>query len=269
MTAADIISPNFEWLGLCGSIINEGQSFSPRGQPILELPHETVTIPLDRSVISIGRRKLNYEFMAAEAFWILTGRRDLAFLTQYNKKMAEFSDDGMTLYGAYGPRYVGQREYVVGKLLQDRDTRQATLTLWRVNPMPSKDIPCTVAMDFKIRNGVLNAHVFMRSSDVWLGLPYDFFTFSMIALDILHAYNSRPNGTDPEDHQVAPGLLYITAASSHLYERNLDRVREVIDDPQSWVAMRAPPWLYTITGLGPQRALEDILEGRRSAWWNA
>jgi thymidylate synthase len=202
--------------------------------------------------------------MTAEALWIVAGRRDLAFLTQYNKKMAEYSDDGFTLYGAYGPRYVAQRDYVVNKLLEDRDTRQATLTLWRPNPHASKDIPCTVAVDFKIRRDVLNCHIFMRSSDIYLGLPYDMFSFSMIALDILHRFNAG-SPTAP----ASPGLLYITAASSHIYERDVEKMNHVIAHPDGFIPKRTPTSLYALDGLGPERILEDILNESRVPWWNA
>ena len=125
------------------------------------------------------------------------------------------SDDGETFFGAYGPKIVAQLDYVVAKLLEDQDTRQAGLTIWRENPPATKDVPCTVAAFFNIRNGQLNAHVFMRSSDVWLGVPYDVFNFSMLAHLVCAHLNKR-------GLRVAPGHLFLTAASSHLYAINWD-----------------------------------------------
>lgn len=192
---------------------------NPRGMMCYEMTTPTVTVvdpyyPL----VSIVDRRLNYKFAAAEALWIVEGRDDLAYLTAFNKNMAQFSDDGLTLAGAYGPRINAQLDYVVYKLLEDRDSRQAVLTIWERNPQPSRDIPCTVAMSFMLRGKRLYCSVFMRSSDVYLGLPYDMFSFSMVMRRVLSEYVKR---ADRIGHGYLLGELYIFAASSHLYDRDI------------------------------------------------
>ncbi len=169
-----------------------------------------------RPVITVDERKLSYQFMAAEAFWILSGDDTTAGIVPFNKNVLEYSDDGEKFFGAYGPCIVDQLPFVVSKLLEDVSTRQAVLTTWRQNPPKSKDVPCTIAMAFNIRGGWLNAHVFMRSSDVWLGIPYDVFSFSMVA----HLVCAKYNEAQSNPRAVKPGKLYVTAASSHLYETN-------------------------------------------------
>lgn len=168
---------------------------------------------MDRPVLYSKERKLSYTFLAAEALWIIDGKESVSSIAPYNKHIAQFSDDGVTFYGAYGPRVVGQFDYVLGALKQDRETRQAVMTTWRQNPPKTKDVPCTVALSFMIRDDALDCHVFMRSSDAWLGLPYDVFNFSMIAAKIACFYNR-------ERTPVCLGTLHLTAASSHLYEKN-------------------------------------------------
>lgn len=172
-------------------------------------------------LVSFAGRKLNYKFAAAEALWIITGRNDLEYLTQYNSNMTKFSDDGITLTGAYGPRINSQLDYVVNALAEDPATRQACLTIWERSPNPSKDIPCTVAMVFQLRDGRLDCHTFMRSSDVFLGLPYDMFSFSMVMRLVLDTYHLR-SGTSKMS--VLLGTLYLYAASSHLYETDLEKI---------------------------------------------
>lgn len=206
-----------EWHRTIDLIRTHGRRVAPRGMPILELDHHTVAVDMRYPVLRCADRKLNYRFMAAEALWIISGANDLASLAEHNPNMAKFSDDGVTLAGAYGPRIMSQIEYAVKKLVDDRDTRQATLTIWQPNPASSKDIPCTVAMDFKIRDEKLNLHVFMRSSDAWLGLPYDVFSFTSVAAKVLSKLNIR---TFPA--YATLGTLYLTAASSHLYEEHWD-----------------------------------------------
>lgn len=216
------------WRNTLTALIARGEKVAPRSHITLELRHqEVVSIDTLFPVVQTKARGLNYRFMAAEALWILRGDNLLSPLTKHVEKMAEFSDDGRTLAGAYGPMVKSQLRYVVNALLQDRETRQAVISIWRPNPQPSKDIPCTLAMNFMIRNDRLHTHVFMRSSDAWLGLPYDMFSFSCIALRVACAYNRRMHEVK-EFRGVLPGSLTISAASSHLYLRDLYPAKEVL-----------------------------------------
>jgi thymidylate synthase len=216
------------WRLLMERIMTNGRVVAPRGQPTLEVLHtSSISIEMSRPVVTTLERRLNYQFMCAEALWILSGDNQLAPLTRFVKRMAEFSDDGVTLSGAYGPPIVRQLDFVVNALRKDRDTRQAVLTTWRQAPAPSKDIPCTVSMAFSIRDGKLHQHVYMRSSDAWLGIPYDMFSFACVGIKVACAYNEALL-SDMDATYVVPGALTITATSSHLYERNHSEVEKIL-----------------------------------------
>jgi thymidylate synthase len=217
------------WKNLLRTLLIVGRQCSPRGKGTLEvLHHVSLSVDLNHPVVTSPRRKLNYRFMAAEALWISDGRDDLEALTRVNPHMVQFSDDGMVLAGAYGPRIRPQVGYVVTRLLEERDTRQAALTIWTPNPKPSKDIPCTIAMVFSIRENRLYQQAFMRSSDAWLGIPYDVFSFAFLGIEIACLYNARAEayGQPP----VGLGHLTITATSSHLYEEHWVLAGQVIKD---------------------------------------
>lgn len=251
----------FVWLEALNDILTNGRLIAPRGQRTLELPQRTMEINTRKPVLTIPSRKLNYQFMAAEAYWILSGDNQVATIAPWNKNIAQFSDDGETYFGAYGPRIHAQLDYVVHKLLEDPDTRQAGLTIWRENPPATKDVPCTVAIFFNIRYNKLNCHVFMRSSDVWLGVPYDVFNFSM--LNHLVCAALREN-----DKDVLPGTLYLTAASSHLYERNFEEARACLDTD---VLPQHPTPLRLFTNIDDLeiclRELRNSRPGDSLRWW--
>lgn len=234
------------WFIILERVVNRGAAVQPRGMNTLEVRHNSVAFDLTCPVIVAPPRKLSYRFMAAEALWILSGDKSVDGIAPYNKNIAQFSDDGLTFFGAYGPPIHDQIGYVVQSLLDDRDTRQAVLTIWRPNPPKSRDIPCTVSIAFNIRNGRLNAHVFMRSSDSWLGVPYDFFNFAMLAYRVGASYNERVD--NPVD-VVTPGSVFWTAVSSHLYERDFERAKEVLAWSRSEYAATpdnvAPAYLMT------------------------
>jgi len=261
------------WLETLRRLIGYGEPIAPRGQKTIELPQLTFIADMRHPVLMTPKRSLNYRFMAAEALWILEGEDRVETIAPWNSRIAQFSDDGKTFFGAYGPRYVAQLPYVVNKLMNDPDTRQAGLTLWRPCPPETKDVPCTIALFFQIRNDKLNCHVFMRSSDAWLGLPYDTFNFSMIAHQVCGFLNqhrrgsaARNNKAEPDD--IEPGSLFLTAASSHLYERDLETARACLTSLETVADLETPKELFH-SGKAVLTKLAAIRDqpGRRDRWW--
>jgi thymidylate synthase len=217
------------WRTQLGRTLLIGREVEPRGKLTKELLHQSLEIDMRRPVLRNPERKLDYRFMAAEAFWILSGDSRVETIAPFNSKISQFSDDGKSFFGAYGPKIMGQMPYVIDKLIEDRVSRQAVLTIWRECPPPlTKDVPCTVAMCFTLRESKINVHVFMRSSDLWLGLPYDVFNFSMVGHYVCAQLNSeRFVGTIRG--RISPGALYLTAVSSHLYEPNWEGAARCAD----------------------------------------
>lgn len=253
------------WKSNLHHLMHLGERAAPRGMETREILQKTFTIDMRQPVLTIPSRKLSYRFMAAEAYWILTGDDRVETIEPFNKNIAQFSDNGVTFYGAYGPKIRGQLTYVVEKLLKDRDSRQAGLTIWRENPPDTKDVPCTIAIFFSVRDGLLNAHVYMRSSDIWLGLPYDAFNFSMLAHLVCAHYNEGMNF----ETMISPGSLYLTAASSHIYQRNWEDARYLLLLNDEEAQLDTPTWMYT----NPDRCLQhlDALRYARPGdslrWW--
>lgn len=194
-----------------------GPFVSPRGQLTREFMGYVTQVNMWMPLVTIPSRKISYSHMLAEAAWILGGER---ILTPGVERLLPYSDDGRTMAGAYGPPFLQQVPYVVDKLSQDICTRQAVMTLWERSPRESRDVPCTVAMQFFFRDRHIHTNVFMRSSDVWLGWPYDVFCFTMMTWHVSLCIRGRPT----------PGTLTIFAGSQHLYDRNRDESFLVRED---------------------------------------
>lgn len=192
---------------------------SPRNQATREYLGFQTKVDMQYPIVTIPSRQLNHKFMVAEAYWILKGLQGLDELTPYCQRMAQFSDDGRTLSGAYGPRFLSQVRYVTDILSAQPDTRQAVMTLWERNPRPSRDIPCTVSLQWLLRDNKLHCIAFMRSSDCWLGWPYDVFSFSMMSAYVLLQMQNTGAGNDYE-----LGTLRILAGSQHIYARDEPKV---------------------------------------------
>lgn len=255
-----------DWVYLLDALIKHGEIVSPHGVETREFLGMTVQADMKYPVLMEAGRKLSYPFMAAEAYWILTGDSLVDNIAPYNKNIAQFSDNGFTFFGAYGPKIVSQIDYIVAKLLGDPDSRQAVLTIWRENPPPTKDVPCTVAMSFLIRGGQLHCYTFMRSSDIWLGLPYDVFNFSMVAAYVCAALNEQWG------EKLTLGGLKVTAASMHLYTTNLAAATKLLsslEQSKSYECPELPPQLYDNRRalLEYLRNLRDSKPGSILRWW--
>lgn len=222
-----------EWLSLLGRLLTNGKEVKPRGKVTLEKLVETTVIDMRYPVVDSLERKLSFKFMCGEAWWILSGDDRVETIKPYNIRIANFSDDDVTFYGAYGPRVVAQLTHVIEALRQDEDSRQAVMSIWRANPPKTKDVPCTCLVQWFIRDGKLYCHDTMRSSDAWLGWPYDVFNFSMLSGYILIALNNT------RAEKLKLGCLYLTAGSQHLYETDWDAANKCHSSSSTRLAYKA------------------------------
>lgn len=247
-----INSANNVWQKVIADILCNGDVVHPRQGGIgagetLELLGYSSKIDMRYPVITIPERKLSHAFMQAEAYWILSADNRVETIAAHAPSIAKFSDDGETFFGAYGPRIDEQIMYVINTLVRDPSSRQAVMTIWRQNPPKSKDIPCTAAVQWFIRDGRLHCVDTMRSSDVWLGWPYDVFNFSALSFMLLLYLRSR------HDMHLGLGSLWLNAGSQHLYARNHDKALD---------CMRATPPSATPMPFHSEkfRHPEDLLE---------
>ena len=215
---------NSEWINVLDDLLKNGKESHPRGYKIKEILNYHTEINMKYPILTVIERKLGYKFMLREAWWIMDGRNTVDTITNYSKAISTFSNDGYHFDGAYGPRVVDQIRYIVDILVDDIDTRQAVLTIWRANPRASKDIPCTVSIQWLIRNNKIYCIDTMRSSDIWLGWPYDVFNFTMLTGYIMLLLRER--GLD----NLELGSLSINAGSCHLYENNFKKANQIINN---------------------------------------
>lgn len=213
---------NTEWLQRVKELLYTGSIHQPRNLKIKELLNQQFTVNMEYPILSVKERKLGYRFMVREAWWIMDGRNSVDTITNYSKAIHTFSNDGIHFDGAYGPRVVDQIRYIVDTLEKDPDSRQAVMTIWRPNPRESKDIPCTVAVQWFIRDGTIHCIDTMRSSDIWLGLPYDIFNFTMLTGYIMLCLRER--GITPK-----LGTISVNAGSQHIYENQFEKAKLIVD----------------------------------------
>ncbi len=223
----DMINADRAWIRDLEHVFKYGNKVSPRGMQVYEtLAHRSI-VSMKNPIIMNKHRKLGYKFMAAEAAWILSGDDRVSTIAPYSNDISKFSDNGENFFGAYGPKVKQQIEYVIATLLNDISSRQAVINIWRENPGPTRDVPCTLSLQFIVRLGKLHCVASMRSSDLWLGHPYDIVNFSAISFTVLlqlkALFKDQFTGT------LELGNLFLTAGSKHIYDRNAPDVANIID----------------------------------------
>ena len=182
----------------------------------LECPTPVTTVynnPTER-VLFEEIRDANPFFHFMESLWMLEGRNDLAYVKRYNKRMEEYSDDGETLWGAYGYRWIkhfgkNQLDLIVSELRSNPNSRRCVLQMWDASQdlgRDCKDVPCNTAIYFKVREGKLNMTVSNRSNDVIWGT----FGANVVHMSILQEYVASAIG-------IEVGKYYQISDSFHVY----------------------------------------------------
>ena len=213
---------------------------SPRGMKVKEILGYQFKILNPRNRIPyVPGRDLSVHYMVAELLWYLSGNNSTDWISNYSAFWSKISDDGTTANSSYGSRifkhhsYQGpeegtwtQWEYVKNELKLDPDSRRAVIHIRM--PQDSKyaklDVPCTLSLQFFLRNDKVHMMTSMRSSDVILGLAYDVPAFTifqeLLAVQLTNELG-RPIGLGTYTH---------LSASLHVYERHFKMVEKILEE---------------------------------------
>ena len=169
------------------------------------------------------QRDANPFFHFFEGLWMLAGREDSAYLEFFNKRMSEFSDNGISFNGAYGFRWrkhfeKDQLDIIVRRLRMDPNDRRCVLAIWDcLHDLDRKtlDTPCNTQIYFKVRDSKLNMTVCCRSNDmIWGAYGANAVHFSM-----LQEYMAAKIG-------VEVGKYIQMSDSYHVYEDVFNKLNE-------------------------------------------
>lgn len=174
-----------------------------------------------RNIVSNPIRKMPMRYAVGELAWYLSGSNRVQDISRFAKKWADISDDGETNNSAYGWRIFdkfgfNQWEYVKELLRKDPSSRQAVIHIKDASNKPTKDVPCTVYLQFFIRDGKLNMSTHMRSNDIWMGVPYDMFSFCFLQMLLAMELG------------VEVGQYTHYAGSLHIYSRDYEAAKKNI-----------------------------------------
>jgi thymidylate synthase len=206
-----------------------------RGGGTLEYPEPVCTVyeRCCERVLFDAVRDANPFFHLMEALWMLAGRRDVAWLSRFNARMAEYSDDGVVFNAAYGYRWrqqfllkpasggvsSDQLSVIVELLRADPDSRRAVLQIWDAEAdlgVNSRDLACNTQAMFKVRGGRLNMTISNRSNDIVWGC----YGANAVQFSMLLEYMAGRIG-------VEPGIYRQVSDSYHAYHDTWPKISDI------------------------------------------
>ncbi|MCB1676402.1 MAG: thymidylate synthase [Halioglobus sp.] len=184
-------------------------------------------------------KKLHLKSIVNELLWFLRGDTNTRWLRENG---VTIWDEWATAEGDLGPIYgaqwtawptrdggaINQIDYVVDCLRNNPDSRRILFHGWNVEYLPDERMspqdnvragrmalpPCHLLYQFYVANGALSSQLLIRSSDSFLGLPYN--TASLALLTTMLA----------QQCDLRPGEIIVCTGDSHIYSNHLDQVRE-------------------------------------------
>lgn len=235
---------------------------SPRNYKTFELTNTIIVVknPYDRLVSNI-HRNLCLKYLAGEFLWYERASNKLHEISHYSKYWDKISDDGKTANSCYGNKIYtlsegtgySQWTHVKNELIKDKNSRRALMIILSGEDCRSdtKDMPCTVGIQFLIRNNQLHMTVWMRSNDIYLGFCYDAAIFTLwqekLIVELTQYYPDLSMGT----------YTHI-ATSMHVYESNYEQIQKAACSPKEKVTHRLfnIPKMKSIKAIGEVQKIE-------------
>lgn len=256
------------------TVIRYGMYTETRGRKTLELLNviSEVTEPWHHCIL-IPSRRWNPWLALSEALWILAGRNDIEALKPYNSHIGDYSDDGSTLYGAYGKRIYNQIDPLVERLKKDPSDRRAVLQIWdsHIHPetfvegrydltVETKDPPCNNMVYFKLRQNRLHMTVINRSNDIHFGL----FAVNLPTFGILQSYIAARLGVEIGTQTHLSNSLHVYTddkRATDITERMMLAEEDLPAYPEHELAFRSEQFSTYVDHNHFAQDCSDVLDG--------
>lgn len=229
---------NYIYHTLIGAILKANIEENQRtGTKIKAIPNCVIGYPISDTLPLINTRKMYPVTAFAELCWTLSGQRKLDWLQQHTKMWDDFKNKDNEVEAAYGYRWrqmFGRDQLLQGidALIKDPSDRQIFISAWDnskdgLGNRWTSNVPCPTCFSLNIIDKKLNLTLFIRSSDVIVGLPYDMLMYSLLLIIITHEL--RKAGLDISYGNIAAALSH-----AHIYEPHFEIAQDLIDRAFLW-----------------------------------
>jgi len=255
--------PEFEYLKLLAKILKDGKTKPSRGvHSIKTIFGYQMHFDMRHGFPLLTTKKMPFKIMANELLWFVSGSSNIKIL-QDNKihYWDDFADKDLNLGPVYGVQWrhwkdprggeIDQLAWAIDQIKNNPNSKAIIVSAW--NPADLEEMrlpPCHTMFQFDVTKGKLRMQLYQRSSDVFLGLPFNIAQYALL----LHMVAKI---TDLE-----PRELVVSIGNAHLYMNQIEPAKEQL--------VRKPYAFPKLTINGNQKAIDDftiddfVIEGYES-----
>ncbi|WP_122677712.1 MULTISPECIES: thymidylate synthase [Pseudomonas] len=230
------------YLDLLGDVLENGAQKGDRtGTGTISVFGRQFRHDLSKGFPLLTTKKLHFKSIVNELIWFLGGDTNVKWLNENGVKIwNEWATEEGDLGPVYGKQWtawptkdggtINQIDYVVNALKTNPNSRRILFHGWNVEYLPDEKVspqenarqgkmalpPCHLLYQFYVVENKLSAHLFIRSSDTFLGLPYN--TASLACLTHMLA----------QQCDLDVGEIVISLSDVHIYSNHMEQVKTQI-----------------------------------------
>jgi thymidylate synthase len=220
-----------QYLDLLTHVLNNGYQKSDRtGTGTISVFGYQMRFDLSKGFPLLTTKKMHLKSILHELLWFLKGSTNIQYL----------KENGVTIWdewaapdGELGPVYgyqwrswprcdglhIDQISDVIRSIKENPDSRRHIVSAWNVSDIEKMALPpCHLLFQFYVAGGKLSCQLYQRSCDIFLGVPFNIASYSLLTMMV-----ARATGLEPGDfvHTLGDAHIYL----NHLEQVNLQLTR--------------------------------------------
>lgn len=170
-------------------------------------------------------KKLHLKSIIHELLWFLSGDTNIKYLQDNGVRIwNEWADADGNLGPVYGyqwrswpstdGKHIDQISQVVNALRSNPDSRRHIVCAWNVGELDKMALPpCHILFQFYVANGKLSCQLYQRSADIFLGVPFNIASYSLLTMMMAQVTGYKP------------GEFIHTLGDAHIYLNHMEQVK--------------------------------------------
>jgi len=215
-----------QYLDLMRHVLENGaQKHDRTGTGTLSVFGHQMRFSLDRGFPLLTTKKLHIKSIVYELLWFLRGDTNVKYLRAHGVNIwNEWADEDGELGPVYGAQWrswktpdgdaIDQITQVIDQIKTNPDSRRLIVSAWNVGEIPKMALPpCHLLFQFYVADGKLSCQLYQRSADIFLGLPFNIASYSLLTMMVAQVCD------------LEPGEFVLTVGDAHLYSNHIEQAR--------------------------------------------
>lgn len=232
-----------QYLDLLNKVLREGVEKSDRtGTGTKSIFGYQMRFDLSEGFPLLTTKKLHLKSIIYELLWFLRGDQNIAYLHDHGVSIwDEWADEQGNLGPIYGVQWrswpcydkgsIDQIKSVIEEIKRQPDSRRMLVSAWNVAQLNEMRLPpCHILMQFNVAAGKLSLQLYQRSADLFLGVPFNIASYSLLLMMISQVVG------------LQPGTFVHTLGDAHLYLNHIEQAKLQLErEPRSLPQMKINP----------------------------